>query len=183
MAKVLATIKDVSLRTRLITDGYGTVVEEDMLHRDFNGTKTLRFGVWKELLEEQVRNITATKKSIEYIKGNAPYGYAFDAYLYEKRGEEYVLFSESSLHDGDASRLGIRKNDARILIVLRNVTEKLRVEGVMDVLIEDGEIISSKPHIYEMPMPEENEEESAEADSLYLSDLTKSAEALTFFSK
>jgi hypothetical protein len=60
MAKVLATIKDFSLRTRLITEGYGEAVEKNMLHTDFDGVKTVKFGTWKKLLEEQAKNVTAT---------------------------------------------------------------------------------------------------------------------------
>ena len=149
MAKVLATVTNYSLRTRLVEDGYGRLFSEDSFHTDFAGVTTLSYDEWTALLYREAEKINVSNFQIEYEKGSAPIGYVYDAYLYEKRGEEYVLFSQSTLHDGNPDGLSSSLDDAKILLVLRNVSEKARPEGVLEVLIESGRIMDIRPCIYE----------------------------------
>ena len=151
MAKVLATVSDYSLRTRLITDGYGADVTEDMLHTDAFGVKTLSFDTWTQILTDETENLSVSDGEISYTPSNdAPFGYAIDVYLYEKDGNMYNLEEECTLREGDEEGFTYYADDARALFVLRNVREDSRVEGVINVNIADGEIETVSPMIREM---------------------------------
>lgn len=151
MAKVLATVSDYSLRTRLITEGYGKTVTENMLHTDYAGVKTLSYDIWTELLYDEAENLFVDGNMIEYISSaKAPFGYAIDVYLYEKNGDKYVLSNQCTLHDGNDQSFTSRTDRARVLFVVRNTKENCRTEGVLDVRIQDGQITEQKPLTREM---------------------------------
>lgn len=151
MAKVLATVSDYSLRTRLITEGYGENVTEQMLHTDFAGVKTLSYDAWTELLYNESENLFVDGRIVEYISSaNAPFGYAFDVYFYENEGDGFVLSNQCTLHDGNGQGFVAGADDARVLFVVRNVIENCRTEGVLDVRIQNGQIIEKTPLIREM---------------------------------
>ena len=144
MAKVLATISDYSLRVRLIEDGYGEEVTDDMLHTDSFGVETLEYSVWTDILLKEAENIETDGGVISYTESfDAPFGYAVDVYLYSPEDDGYRLCKTSTLAD-NAGGFVYRDDDARILLVLRNLSEKSRSEGVLDVRITDGIIESAK---------------------------------------
>lgn len=148
MAKVLATISDYSLRTRLVNDGYGDAVTEDMLHTDAFGNKTLEFDVWNKLLSDEAKNLSVQNGSISYKSSNgAPSGYVFDVYLYEKSADGYELAECSTLHDYDDGTFTYEADNARVLFVVRNIQKNAAPEGVLDVFIENGVVVSQKPNI------------------------------------
>ena len=151
MAKVLATVSDYSLRTRLIDDGYGEEVTQDMLHTDAFGVQTMDFDVWKELLLSHSGNISTDGGVITYENSlDVPFGYAIDAYLYKEKDGGYVLAEQCTLHDFSDGSFVYDGNSARILLVLRNTRENARSEGVLDVRISDGAVISAEPLIRTM---------------------------------
>lgn len=151
MAKVLATVSDYSIRTRLIDDGYGAEVTEDMLHTDALGVKTVKFDTWTQILFEETENLSVNNGRIEYAPSNgAPLGYAIDVYLYEKDGGSYSLEEECTLRYGHEDGFTYTAENARALFVLRNVKDGSRVEGVVDVNISDGKIDSVSPLIREV---------------------------------
>ncbi len=150
MAKVLATISDLSLRTRLITDGYGQKVTEDMLHTDAFGVKTLDVDVWQDLLVRETENLSVNNGRIEYTSSSqAPEGYAVDVYLYQKSGTSYILETECTLRNGNDGGFTYNAKDARALFVLRNTKESSRPEGTVDVTIEGGSVVSIRSLIRE----------------------------------
>lgn len=144
MAKVLATVSDYSLRTRLVEEGYGQKVTEDMLHTDAFGVKTLDCDVWQELLSRESSNLSIDGGYITYRNtASAPEGYAIDVYLYERENDRFVLKSECTLKD--STGFTYWSNDARVMFVMRNVKEGSRPEGVLDVRIENGNILGYQP--------------------------------------
>lgn len=146
MAKVLATISDYSLRTRLIEDGYGQKVTEDMLHTDPAGVKTLDYDVWRTFLEKEAEKLRYTEGYVEYSSDSyAPEGYAIDVYLYENIDGKYELKMESTLRDENVFTYWAQ--NVRILFVMRNVMENSRPEGVLDVRIENGKLVSMLPTV------------------------------------
>lgn len=151
MAKVLATVSDYSLRTRLITDEYARKVTDDMLHTDAFGVRTMKFDEWTEILTNEMSGVSVENGRINYTpSGDAPMGYAIDVYLYEKNGTRYTLEEECTLRDYDCGGFTYLADDARVLLVLRNVSEASRVEGVVNAVITDGEIEEISPMIREM---------------------------------
>lgn len=159
MAKVLATVMDYSLRTRLISDGYASELTPQMLHTDPFGVSTLGYDSWVKILENEAEGITVSDGEVKFIRRNsAPFGYAIDVYLYtvEKDGV-YGVSAQSTLHEGNEEGFTYKTNDAVILLVLRNTAESARPEGVLRMVIENGETVSVTPNIYEMPISEENE--------------------------
>ncbi len=158
MAKVLATVIDYSLRTRLVNEGYASEPTKEMLHTDPFGVSTLGYDSWVEILESEAEGITVSDGAVKYTRGNnAPFGYAIDVYLYtmEKDGV-YGVSAQSTLHEGNEEGFTYRTKDARILLVLRNTAKNARPEGVLEVVIENGAVVSIRPNIYQMPVPEEN---------------------------
>ena len=144
MAKVLATISDYSLRTRLIEEGYGQKVTDRMLHTDAFGVKTLDSDVWQELLTKEAWNLSVDGGYITYRNtASAPEGYAIDVYLYERENDRFVLKSECTLRNPVGFTYW--SNDARIMFVMRNVMEGSRPEGVLDVRIENGKVLGYQP--------------------------------------
>ena len=151
MAKVLATIIDYSNRTRLIEDGYGRVLGDADKHTDSFGAETARYDIWTEILEKETENITVTDGKAEYTPGvNAPSGYAVDAYFYTCDGGQYKLSGLSTLHENGGNSVSVSGEDIRVLLVLRNVCQAARVEGVLDVRISEGQIKSALPNIVEL---------------------------------
>lgn len=151
MAKVLATVFDYSLRTRLITEGYGEVVTENMLHTDAFGKKTLKFEEAQRILLSEAQGISMLSGSVIYRSGaKAPIGYAIDVYLYQKNGAAYSLVQERTLHDRKSDGFTYYAPDSRVLLVLRNVENNSEVEGVLDIVVTSGQIASVKPLIREI---------------------------------
>lgn len=155
MAKVLATVMDFSLRTRLIEEGYGTVLDENSVHTDAFGVKTMEYETWVQLLYDETETLTVANGNIKYIKDftNAPYGYSTDVYLYDKTDSAYKLKASSSLHDGNDG-FTYKTHNAKLLFVLRNLAENARPEGVVEIIVEDGTVTAVTPKVYEMPSPD-----------------------------
>lgn len=150
MAKVLATVSDYSLRVRLIDDKYALPVDESMLHTDAFGEKTVSFETWKELLAGEAKNVDIINGYVRYVSGtNAPDGYAIDVYLYTKNGNQYEKSTECSLRNGKTGFTYYTAN-ARVLVVLRNVKEGARPEGVVQVTVSSGAVTDVKPLVREM---------------------------------
>ena len=146
MAKVLATISDYSLRTRLINECYGQKVTEDMLHTDAFGVKTLDCDVWQQMLLQEAQKLSVDGGYITYRgTASAPEGYAIDVYLYEKQNDSFVLTSECTLRD--SAGFTYWASSARVMLVMRNVKEGSRPEGVLDVRIENGSVLGYQPLI------------------------------------
>lgn len=158
MAKVLATIMDFSLRTRLVQDGYGKVLGVQDIHTDSVGVETIRYDSWTELLAKESGNLTVSNGKIKFTADstNAPFGYATDVYLYEVVNGACVKQMEATLHDGNGT-FEYNAENAKVLFVLRNIAENSRPEGVLEVSVVDGEIVSSMPKIYEMPQDLQHE--------------------------
>lgn len=152
MAKVLATITDYSLRTRLIEEGYGEKVTQEMLHTDAVGRKTLSYDVWSGLLEDNAKNsISYDGKTVTYESINdAPSGYAVDVCLYDKKGGGYVLKAQSTLHSYNEGSFTYDTKNAKILLLLRNTANDAEVEGAYSMVIENGEITERGTNIREM---------------------------------
>ena len=163
MAKVLATVMDYSLRTRLINEDYGRILDENCFHTDAFGIKTVRYDTWLDILYMEGLNLEVNEGTVSYVRDskNVPYGYAADVYLYDLVGETYVHKAGVTLHDGNDS-FAYKTNNAKVLFVLRNLTENLRTEGVIELRIVNGEIASVEPKVYEMPTQEEIEMYKAE---------------------
>ena len=150
MAKVLATVSDFSLRTRLINEGYGQKVNDDMLHTDAFGVKTLDCDYWQKLLMLEAENLHVDDGNISYTSSHLfPEGYAVDVYLYEQEDDGYKLRRECTLHDGNDGGFTYEADNARVLFVMRNVKENSRPEGVVDIAVSDGSAVSIKPRIRE----------------------------------
>ena len=146
MAKVLATVSDYSLRTRLIQEGYGQKVTQEMLHTDPQGVKTLDYDVWQKLLFDEAQKLKLSDGFVQYQQDSyAPEGYAVDVYLYEKCGNTYELKSESTMRKDEGFTYWAQ--NVRILFVMRNVKENSRPEGVLDVRIENGRLVSMLPTV------------------------------------
>ena len=151
MAKVLATVMDYSQRTRLIDDLYGHVLSDDELHTDAFGNVTAHFNTWSSLLMEEADRVTVSDGRIEYISGaNAPIGYAIDAYFYEKQEQGYYLSSMTTLNSYNGGVIDEDAENARILLVLRNVRENSRPEGVVSIEVDGGIKVSTRPNMREM---------------------------------
>ena len=148
MAKVLATISDYSLRTRLISDGYGRVVAGADLHTDLFGNVTVKYDVWNEILESEASKVKLSDGKTWFVNEyDAPFGYAIDAYLYENNGDGYKLSDSTTLHNAGDHMVQSYSDNVRILLVLRNVKENSSPEGVYDVVVENGVIVRSQPNI------------------------------------
>ena len=147
MAKVLTTICDYSQRTRLIEDGYADVVYEELLHTDAFGVKTLCFSSSTTVLLRETENLSIVGGRVEYVSSNnAPFGYAIDVYLYENGN----LSAQCTLHDYNDGAFTYKTDNAKVLLVLRNVAENARVEGTLEVEIIDGEFLEAQPKIRTM---------------------------------
>ncbi len=147
MAKVLTTICDYSMRTRLIEDGYADVVYEEFLHTDAFGVKTLRYSSSTTVLLREAENLSINGGNVEYVSSNnAPFGYAIDVYLYENGN----LSTQCTLHAYNDGAFTYKTDNAKVLMVLRNVAQKARVEGTLEVEIVDGEFLEAKPKIRTM---------------------------------
>ena len=147
MAKVLATVCDYSLRTRLIEDGYAEALSEEFIHTDAFGVKTLRFSSATTVLLRETENLSIVGGKVEFVSSNnAPFGYAIDTYLYENG----KLSAQCTLHDYNDGGFTYKTDNAKVLMVLRNVSENARVEGSIEVEIVDGEFLETKPKIRTM---------------------------------
>ena len=147
MAKVLATVCDYSLRTRLIEDGYAEALSEEFIHTDAFGVKTLRFSSATTVLLRETENLSINGGKVEFVSSNnAPFGYAIDTYLYENGN----LSAQCTLHDYNDGGFTYETDNAKVLLVLRNVAQKARVEGTLEVEIVDGEFLEAKPKIRTM---------------------------------
>lgn len=147
MAKVLATICDYSLRTRLIEDGYAENLNEDFIHTDAFGVKTLKYSSSTTVLLRETENLSIIGENVEYVSSNnAPFGYAIDVYLYENGN----LSAQCTLHDYNDGGFTYETDNAKVLFVLRNVAQKARVEGTLEVEIVDGEFLEAKPKLRTM---------------------------------
>ncbi len=147
MAKVLTTVCDYSMRTRLIEDGYAEKVGEDLFHTDAFGVKTLRYNSSTTVLLRETENLSISGGNVEYVSSNnAPFGYAIDVYLYENGS----LAAQCTLHDYNDGSFTYNTNNARVLFVLRNVTQNAGVEGSLEVEIADGKFLEAKPKIRTM---------------------------------
>jgi len=147
MAKVLTTVCDYSMRTRLIEDGYADVVYEEFLHTDPFGVKTMRYSSSNTVLLRETENLSIIGGNVEYISSNnAPFGYAIDVYLYESGS----LAAQCSLHDYNDGSFTYKTNNAKVILVLRNVAQSARVEGALEVEIADGKFLEAKPKIRTM---------------------------------
>lgn len=147
MAKVLTTVCDYSMRTRLIEDGYADVVYEEFLHTDAFGVKTLRFSSSTAVLLREAENLSISGKNVEYVSSNnAPFGYAIDVYLYENGS----LCAQCTLHDYNNGGFTYLTDNAKVLFILRNVAQKSRVEGALEVEIVDGDFLEAQPKIRTM---------------------------------
>lgn len=153
MAKVLATVCDFSQRRALLEDEYITRLDENMFHTDYADNKTVKYSVWRELLENESQNLSVLGDIVSYTSSlSAPIGYAFDVYLYEKDGETYKKCAECTLHDfSDGSFVYRTQKDVKVLFVLRNLSMGARSEGSFEVLIHDGYKTMSYPKIREIP--------------------------------
>ncbi len=152
MAKVLATVCNYSLRERLIVDGYAPNIQKDSLFTDSLGNVSLCFDAWKEILEQEVEFVSGHDGIIEYCNGfSAPMGYAVDVYLYTRiQSGIYGISAQSTLNDFSDGEISAKTDDGRILMVLRNLVENGRTEGVIDISITDGQIEKISPMIREM---------------------------------
>ncbi len=142
MAKVLATVTDLSMRTRLIDEGYAPDVSSDMLFNHSLYEGMLTFEAATEILENEAEYLDCDGGEIEYSRSfDIPLGYAIDVYIYEDNGGGlYEMTYECSLRDGNPLGFEYQSDNARILMVLRNTVQGLRTEGVLDIKIQDGEI-------------------------------------------
>lgn len=147
MAKVLATVCDYSLRTRLIEDGYADAVHEEFLHTDAFGVKTLRYSSSTTVLLREIENLSISNGAIEYVSSNnAPFGYAIDVYLYESGS----LTAQCTLHEYNDGGFRYKTDNAKVLMVLRNVAQNARVEGTLEVEVIDGDFLEARPKIRTM---------------------------------
>ena len=147
MAKVLATVRDFSLRKSLITDYY-TVVTEDKLFFDCFGNKSLDTKYSTQVLTQCASGFDASGNSIIYKPSEVlPYGYCVDVYLYSKaetRCKEVLRYTLSHL---DATDKGFEHSfengtDYRAILILRNLTENAKPEFALDVSISPDGILS-----------------------------------------
>ncbi len=147
MAKVLTTVCDYSMRTRLIEDGYAEVINEELLHTDAFGVKTLQYSSSTTVLLRETENLSISGGNVEYVSSNnAPFGYAIDVYLYENGR----IAAQCTLHDYNNGSFTYKTDNAKVLMVLRNVTQNARVEGALEVEITGGKFLDAKPKIRTM---------------------------------
>ncbi len=140
MAKVLATITDYSLRTKLQSPASKNMVlsEKDFI-LDAKGEKYLTNSTAESILLCEAEGVKIDSNSFFYEKQYvSPLGYCVDVYVYEQnQNNSYRLIDECTLHNSDVnkSKKIFEKPfaDGKIMLVLRNLSENLRSEGVLEI--------------------------------------------------
>ncbi len=147
MAKVLATIRDFSLRRCLITD-YCPKPSEDKLFTDALGNTTLNYKYSLETLQRCADGFDATGDSITYTPSAVlPYGYAVDVYMYRIDGDICKPVYNYTLADGDAYGEGFTYDKEvgkayRAVMALRNLDDNAKTEFTLDVVFTDDSIVT-----------------------------------------
>lgn len=147
MAKVLATVRDFSLRKCLISDYY-TPVSKDKLFYDCFGNESLDSKYCTEVLTACARGFDASGNEVVYKPlAPLPYGYCVDVYLYSQKGDLCESVLQYTLAASDAADSGFKQSFAdgtsyRAILVLRNLTESARPEFTLDVYISPDGILT-----------------------------------------
>ncbi len=147
MAKVLAAVRDFSLRKSIITDYY-TPIGEDKLFYDHFGNKSLDSKYCTEILTQCAAGFDASGDSIVYKPVSPlPYGYCVDVYLYSRNDGICKSILEYTLASCDASSDGFEqpfdgKSSYRAILVLRNLTDYAKPEFTLDVSISPDGILT-----------------------------------------
>lgn len=143
MSKVLATIDNFKFRS--FAQNQNSIFKS-LVSSDFVTTKTGDTYITKEtankVLTNEAQNITMSGGDLYFAPTNtAPIGYAIDVYIYSIGADGVPRLTGSrTLNTNDSQNqkplfcwVG---NKGRALLVLRNLSENLRVEGVIEANLE-----------------------------------------------
>ena len=147
MAKVLATIRDFSLRKSLITDYCPKPQNSDFIS-DANGEEYLNYKYCLDTLQKCAAGFNASGNVLKYVPNYPlPYGYAVDVYLYSMQDNISKPVMKYTLSESDVQGNGFvydmnGSESLRAIMVLRNLQENARSEFTLNVSISHDGIVT-----------------------------------------